>query len=367
MGKDYYEVLGVPRSADDSQLKKAYHKLAQKWHPDKNPTKVAEANEKFKEISEAYDVLSDPEKRKIYDQVGEEGLKGGAGPGGPGGGGGAYHFDADMADQIFRQFFGGGGGMPGGGTFAFSSGGPGGARMFTSGGLGGRMGGMGGMPGGMGGGLFDLFGGGFGGMGHDDTMGGFGQDQGAGFGGGGSRGPRQVEVPITLGLEDLYRGVNKKLKITKQVLDGAFGKTMHVQEILEVAVKPGWKEGTKVTFQGRGDEHPGRSPDDIVFVIKEQRHPRFERRGNDLVTTVQLPLATALTGGQVQIDGIDGRKLALNLTEVVAPGTVKVMKGEGMPVSKSPGSRGDLQVKLDVVFPRDLTAAQKQKLREILR
>ncbi|GFR50867.1 hypothetical protein Agub_g13154, partial [Astrephomene gubernaculifera] len=108
MGKDYYKILGVSKDADENQLKKAYYKLAQKWHPDKNPNNAAAATEKFKEISEAYDVLSDPQKRTIYDQFGEEGLKGGvpngAGAGGPGGGaggfpgGGAYHFDNDMAE-----------------------------------------------------------------------------------------------------------------------------------------------------------------------------------------------------------------------------------------------------------------------------
>ncbi|GIL49380.1 hypothetical protein Vafri_5746 [Volvox africanus] len=108
MGKDYYKILGVSKDADDNQLKKAYYKLAQKWHPDKNPNNVEAATEKFKEISEAYDVLSDPQKRTVYDQFGEEGLKGGMPSGGPGGAsagaggfpsGGAYHFDADMAEK----------------------------------------------------------------------------------------------------------------------------------------------------------------------------------------------------------------------------------------------------------------------------
>ena len=134
---DYYKVLGVARDATDAELKKAYRKLAVKWHPDKNPNNQEEATKKFKEISEAYDVLSDSEKKEIYDTYGEEGLKGGiptgkAGAGGfPGGGpNGAYHgMDDDMARHIFENLFGGGGGF---------------------GGFGGGMGGMGGRGAGVG-------------------------------------------------------------------------------------------------------------------------------------------------------------------------------------------------------------------------
>jgi DnaJ-class molecular chaperone len=130
MGRDYYAILGVPRDADAAALKKAYRKLAMKWHPDKNPDNVAQAQAKFQEISEAYDVLSDDEKRRVYDQFGEDGLKAGSG-GGPGG----YSFRSGNADEIFRRFFGDagsfdsffsmgdmpgmGGSMPGGFRFSF--------------------------------------------------------------------------------------------------------------------------------------------------------------------------------------------------------------------------------------------------------
>jgi len=131
-GADYYKVLGVPRSADAKKIKKAYRKLALEWHPDKNPDKTEEAEAKFREITEAYTVLTDDEKRRVYDQFGEAGLKGEAGSGGPGFGGGAG-MNVDPR-EIFKQFFGGadpfggmGGGMGGGGgSFSFSSGGGGG-------------------------------------------------------------------------------------------------------------------------------------------------------------------------------------------------------------------------------------------------
>lgn len=174
-GKDYYKLLGVKRNANEKELKKAYRKLALKWHPDKNPNDVEEATKKFEEISEAYEVLSDPEKRRVYDQVGEEGLKGGGGGGAGGGGGrgggfpggfpggaqfsqgggdGSFHFNFQGSDpfEMFRNMFGDMGGGGGGGS--------------SSGGAGGMHGGAGGFPGGFGDfGGPGMFGGGAGGAG----------------------------------------------------------------------------------------------------------------------------------------------------------------------------------------------------------
>ncbi|KAF4747989.1 DnaJ sub B member 9, partial [Perkinsus olseni] len=134
-GKDYYKILGIPRSASESQIKAAYRKAALKWHPDKNTDNKEEAEKKFYDISEAYEALSDPEKRKIYDQFGEEGLKQGAGGGGgPGGGAGGFNV---RPEDIFNAFFGQGG--PGGGSFHFE---------FGPGGFGGSSGGFGGFGGG---------------------------------------------------------------------------------------------------------------------------------------------------------------------------------------------------------------------------
>ena len=145
-GEDYYKLLGIPRSADDRAIKKAFRKLSVQWHPDKNPDNKEEAEEKFKKIAAAYTVLSDPEKRKIYDMGGEEAIKGGAGAGGGGNpfGGG---FDPN---EIFKQFFGAEGGSPfgDGGNIKFSFGGsPGGGGGFGGfGGGGSPFGGMGGEP-----------------------------------------------------------------------------------------------------------------------------------------------------------------------------------------------------------------------------
>ncbi|GFR50868.1 hypothetical protein Agub_g13155, partial [Astrephomene gubernaculifera] len=186
--------------------------------------------------------------------------------------------------------------------------------------------------------------------------------------GGRNAGPAKVEVPLKVSLEDLYLGVTKKLRITRQMVDGASGKMVPVQEEIQIDVKPGWKEGTKITFQGKGDEHPDRPADDLVFILREQPHPSFTRDGNDLVTTVKLPLVTALTGGSVSVTTLDGRRLPLNLDRIVTPGSERVVAGKGMPINKGPqaGQKGNLRIKFDVVFPTSLTQAQKDRIRPVL-
>lgn len=239
MGRDFYKILGVPKDADEAAIKKAYRKQAIKWHPDKNPDNLKEAEAKFKDIAEAYEVLTDAKKRRMYDQVGEDGLKGGmpeGGEGGPhfsfnnmGGGGGGFsgggagidprELFASMfgGDDAFASFFQGAGGRPGGGGAQFFStgGAPGGGRssrggrgsmggMPGMGGMGGGfpgMGGMGGFPGmgGMGGmpGMGGMGGGfpGMGGMGGMPGMGGMGGGMPSGMGGGGPRPPQPDVIP----------------------------------------------------------------------------------------------------------------------------------------------------------------------------
>ncbi|KAK9826370.1 hypothetical protein WJX81_003911 [Elliptochloris bilobata] len=361
MGKDYYSILGVPKDADDDQLKKAYRKLAVKWHPDKNPDKQQEASEKFKEIGEAYDVLSDKQKREIYDRYGEEGLKmggpppPGAGDGGyagfsgmPAGGGGGYSFDQDAAQKIFEQLFGGGlgGGLGGMGGGLGGGGGPR-VRMFRGGDGGGGFGGLGGMFGGD----EDDSGGGFGGFG--------------GFGSGAPRPPRTVEVPLVCTLQELAKGTTKKRKITRHVLRD--GKPQPKEEVLEIPVKPGWKDGTRITYGGMGDELPGKPPQDLVFVVREAPDERFRREGDDLLLRVRVPLATAMSEGKVDVPALDGRTLRVPLKEVVTPGSERVIRGEGMPVSKNPGQKGNLRLQMDVQFPkRQLSEAEGAQLRRLL-
>jgi DnaJ homolog subfamily B member 4 len=338
MGKDYYAILGVPRSAEtgDAEIKKAYRKMALKWHPDRNPNQKDLAEAKFKDVAEAYDVLSDPEKRAVYDQFGEEGLKGGmpggAGPssGGPGGfpGGGfsssrTYHFDPSQADDIFSQFFG-----PG---FSFS--------QAQSGPSGGGMGGMGGMGG------QDPFGGMFGGG--MDGMGGMPRrSRGTGGGAGGmSMKGRPVTFELGVTLEELFTGCTKKMKITRHV------RGAEVEKVIEIAVKPGWKDGTKITFPGAGDEPAGMQASDVVFVIRQKPHALFTRHGDDLHYTCHLSLRDALTNPVVEIPGLDGKRRRITLSRVVSPQSRERLPDMGMPSQRDAGKRGSLVLNFYVAFP----------------
>ena len=266
-------------------------------------------------------MLSDSEKREIYDTYGEEGLKQGVPNRGAGGGfpgGGSYHgMDDDMARHIFENLFGGGGG-------------------FGGGGFGGGMGGMGGMPfGGMGGmgGHDDMFGGGMHG-GHSS----FRRQQSQ---------PQKVEVPLNLTLEELYTGTTKRRKVTRSVANKG-----RVEETLEIPVKAGWKEGTKLTYAGRGDELPGQPAQDLVFVLTQKPHPLFTREGDDLIVTKRISLVEALTeGNKIEVKSLDGRVLRVPLREVIRPGSERVIAGEGMPKAKYPGQKGNLRIKFDVSFP----------------
>lgn len=142
-----------------------------------------------------------------------------------------------------------------------------------------------------------------------------------------------------------------------------------------VLVKPGWKKGNKITFEGMGDERPGCLPADAVFVISEKKHPVFKRVGNDLVLKAEVPLVSALTGWSFSFRLIGGEKMSFTFRdEVISPGYEKVVAGEGMPVvaaggggEKAAAARGDLRVKFDVVFPKNLTGEQRAGLASILR
>ncbi|KAL4066932.1 hypothetical protein V8B97DRAFT_346704 [Scleroderma yunnanense] len=360
MGADYYKILGVPRSATEDDIKKAYKKMALKWHPDRNKGSE-EASQKFKEISEAFEVLSDKNKRAIYDQVGEEGLKGNGGPPpgagfsgfsgfpqgatftftGPGGGAGGGFSPSDP-QRIFEQIFSGG--FPGFGSM-------------------GGMGGMGGMRS-----MFD----------EDNDMGG-----GASFftsmPGGmphrpshratstpASQQPSEITRPFKVSLEELYNGATKHLKVGRKLLDGTTE-----DKVLEIYVVPGWKSGTKVRFPRAGNEQFDGEGQDLVFVVEEKPHPVFTRDGDDLRCTLKIPLVEALTADHIKrtVEQLDGRKLQVTASHgILKPGTETRVPNEGMPIRKQGSTRrkGDLIVRWDVVFPDRLTSAQKEGIRKIL-
>eukprot|EP00922_Rhytidocystis_sp_ex-Travisia-forbesii_P061022 GHVS01090501.1.p1 GENE.GHVS01090501.1~~GHVS01090501.1.p1 ORF type:complete len:341 (+),score=33.85 GHVS01090501.1:345-1367(+) len=335
MGKDYYQILGVDKSATDDELKKAYRKLAMKWHPDKHTTEAdkKKAEEMFKDIAEAYDVLSNKDTRKVYDTYGEEGLKHGGAPGGAGGGEGSQYHGVDPS-ELFSKFFGS-------------------DHVFFSHGVGDGMG-----------------------MGFDDDMRGF-----PGFASMGSQqmfrqgvpggvrtqqrapNPKSHDVDLNVTLEEIFTGTCKKLKITRQRFVGSTARKE--EKILSVAVKEGWKDGTRIKYAGEGDqEGPGGQAGDIVFVIKGKTHSRFTRDGNHLIYKASVPLVKALTGATVTIMTLDNRKLQIRMEDVVTHTSRKIIPGEGMPITKRPTEKGDMIIEFDIVFPRKLTTVQKQKIRD---
>ncbi|KAI0749718.1 hypothetical protein C8Q80DRAFT_1163595 [Daedaleopsis nitida] len=376
MGTDYYKLLGVSRDASEEEIKKAYKKMALKWHPDRNSGSESAAK-KFKEISEAFEVLSDKQKRTIYDQFGEEGLKGGgAPPQGAGGAGGYPGFSGFPGGQSFTFTSGPGGGFGGGGRGGYSPTDPNKIfeQIFGMGGLGG----MGGYPG-MGGGY---------GRGSRSRMGSMFDDEdddmsGSFFGGGMPGGmprsrsgpqpssptssqPSEVTKPLKVSLEDLYSGTTKHLKVGRRLLNGGTE-----DKVLEINISPGWKSGTKIRFPRAGNEQPSGEAQDLVFVVEEKPHERFVREGNDLVTTLKIPLVDALTGSSSKqvVEHLDGRKIQVTPPAgVVKPGQTTLLPGEGMPVRKAGAvqQKGDMIVKWEVVFPDRLTAAQKEGVRKVL-
>ncbi|KAG5550562.1 hypothetical protein RHGRI_015502 [Rhododendron griersonianum] len=349
MGADYYKILQVDRNSSDDDLKKAYRKLAMKWHPDKNPNNKSQSEAKFKQISEAYDVLSDPQKRAIYDQYGEEGLKGQAPPppdagggyaGGGGGGGPSFRFNPRSADDIFSEFFG------------FSS--PFGGGMGDMGGGSRAAGASSGFPRSM-----------------------FAEEIFANYRGGGGGGgdgfvhnvPRKaaaIERTLPCSLEDLYKGTSKKMKISREVIADASGRSTTVEEIITIDIKPGWKKGTKITFPEKGNEQRGVIPSDLVFIIDEKPHSVYKRDGNDLVITQKISLVEALTGYTAQIATLDGRNLSVPINAIISPTYEEVVKGEGMPIPKEPSKKGNLRIKFNIKFPSRLTSDQKTGIKRLL-
>lgn len=330
-----YDALNVSPTCTEQELKKAYRVAALKHHPDKN-AHSPDAAEKFKEISHAYEILSDSQKRGIYDQYGEEGLEnGGMGAGGM------------NAEDLFSQFFGGGGG--------------------------------------------GFFGG--------------GQPRGPPK-------ARTIHHVMKVSLEDIYKGKTSKLALQKSVIcnkcDGRGGKegavkkcagcegsgmktmmrqmgpmiqrfntvcpdcngegemirdkdrckqcngkkTCVERKVLHVHIDKGVQSGHKIEFRGEGDQQPGVQPGDVVFEIEQKPHARFQRKGDDLFYSVDIDLLTALAGGNIFVEHLDDRWLSVDILpgEVISPGSVKMVRGQGMP-SHRHHDFGNLYIQFDVKFP----------------
>lgn len=365
MGKDYYQILGVSRNATDAELKKAYRKLAVKYHPDKNPGDKS-AEEKFKDVSEAYDVLSDPKKRAQYDQFGSDYFR--AGGGGQGGGfGGAYSQGGSFRDpyDIFSQMFGGGG------ADAFS-------QMF---GGGGRR------------------------AGRKSARGMSGQ-----------RGS-DLSVQLDISFSDAVYGAKKRLQLSKhdicpacsgtgaaagssrtvctscggsgQIItgNGIFGQTAQpcprcggtgftnqnpcakcsgtgrvgIHKEIQVNIPAGVNTGSKLKVAREGEAGlNGGEPGNLYVVINVLPDPVFSRSGNDITCTVPVDFVTAALGGVVEVPTLAG-KIRLKVPEKSQSGVTLRLKGKGVPALKG-GARGDQLVKIEVETPVGLSASQKEQL-----
>ena len=318
--KDYYQTLGVGRNADEKEIKKAFRKLAQQYHPDKNPgDKSAEA--KFKEINEAYTVLSDADKRAKYDQFGSQweqySRAGGrpedfdwggwaSGMGGSPGAGGTH--TRTMTPEEFEKIFGGMGGSMGGGGFS---------SFFDT--LFGNVGGMG--------------------TGRGGRTGSFGYDPRA-------AGRQQLEgtANATVTLEEAFAGTTRTLQE-----DG---------QRFEVNIPRGVRTGSKVRMRGAG----GRG--DIVVTVTVMPHAQFAREEDNLQVKVPVELYTAVLGGEVQVPTLE-RPVVLKIPAGTQGGKVFRLRGLGMPHLKNPDQRGDLLAEVTITVPANLSDRERKLFEEL--
>lgn len=373
--RDYYEILGLQKGASEDEIKKAYRKLAVKYHPDKNPGDK-EAEEKFKEATEAYEVLKDPKRRQQYDQFGHEGFQQQQGFGGAGGFGAG--FDINDALRAFMRDFGmGGGGRAGGGS------------------------------------IFDEI---FGAAGGTTTR----------------RGRRHsfrgedIRIRVKLTLEEIATGVSKKIKLkrykrcatcsgsgaregtsretcpqcrgageVRQATRSMFGQFINVttcdycggtgqvikdpcetcggsgrvedQSTITVTIPAGVAEGNYIPMRGEGNAGMrGGEAGDLIVLIEELPHDRFVRHGEDILTEVPITVATAALGGEIQIETLES-KVKLKVPAGTQSGKILKLRGQGLGRLRSSG-RGDLLVKITVWTPTNLTSEQKElyeRLKEI--
>jgi len=312
--KDYYKMLGVDKKASKEEITQAFRKLARKYHPDVNPDNKS-AEEKFKEINEAHEVLSDPEKRKKYDQFGAEWkqyTRAGGRPedfdwaqwGAQPGAGGVY--TRSVSPEEFQQMFGGGLG-------GFSD-------FFET--------------------LFGMSGRQTQGMGSFEEA----------FSPRRAR-PRDSEHTVQISLEEAFHGTTRTL----QWEDG---------RRIEAKIPPGVHTGSRVRLKGQGEGRSSPSSGDLFLKVDVTTHPVYRREGDDLRMTIPIDLYTAVLGGEVNVTAID-KKVKLTIPVETQNGKAFRLSGLGMPRLRSPKQRGDLYVTVDVQLPRRLTQEERSLFEQL--
>ncbi|MCI5193182.1 MAG: J domain-containing protein [Candidatus Electrothrix sp. AU1_5] len=314
---EYYKILGIDKTASAAEIKKAYRKLALKYHPDKNPDNK-EAEAKFKQISEAYAVLSDEQKRQQYDTYGSAGFQ-----------------QRYSQEDIFRGFdindiLG---------QFGFGGGGRGGRTSFRFNG----QGGGGGNP-------FDFF-----------NQAGSGTQGGGCCGGGGCR-PQPTPTKgqdqtyeLTITLEDVLHGGEKNISLRRN------GETQNIA----VKIPKGIESGKRLRLSGKGaPSSTGGPAGDLFLKVTVQQHEKFTRDGDNLITEKKLPFSQACLGTAVEVTTLDGRTFKLKVPAGVQQEAKLRIKGHGLPFGPI-GDRGDLYVKFLVKIPKQLTSEQKQAVQKL--
>ena len=188
---------------------------------------------------------------------------------------------------------------------------------------------------------------------------------------GGRKRPNQsqdppIEYDLYVALEEISKGCTKKMKINRSAV-GPNGMPTKEEKVLSITVKPGWKAGTKITFPREGDQLPGKTPADVIFIIRDKPHPTFKRDGSDIKYTAKISLKQALCGAQIQVPTLTGETVPLDTTrEVIKPNTVKRLQGRGLPYPTEPSRRGDLLVNFDIKFPEQISQSAKDILMDLL-
>ena len=319
--QDYYSILGVPKTATEKEIRAAYRKLARQYHPDVNPNNK-DAEERFKTINEAYEVLSDPEKRKRYDQLGarwreyEQWQS-------------AQQSTGPQGQPFDWSWFGTE--APGGVRYEYRS-----VNEED---------------------LQDLFG-------DEDPFSDFfktffGSERRTSQQPRQPRGGSDLEQPVEVTLEEAYHGTTRRFTVDT---------TNGQRRSLEVKIPPGVDNGSRVRVTGQGIPGQAGGPaGDLYLVISVRPDPRFERRGADLYHRLNAPLSVLLLGGEVRVMTLDGRTLALSIPAGTQDGRVFRLRGQGMPRLSQPDQRGDLHVEIHAHLPEQLTPRQRELLEEFVR
>ncbi|WP_067731853.1 molecular chaperone DnaJ [Novosphingobium naphthalenivorans] len=345
---DYYELLEVSRDADDKTLKSAYRKLAMRYHPDKNPG-CADSEARFKQINEAYDCLKDPQKRAAYDQYGHAAFQQGMGGGGPGGMGAEFGDIGDIFESIFGSAFGGGAG----------------GRQQARRGADLR---------------YDME------VGLDEAFRGKQTEitievsqtcepcSGSGAEPGTSKRTCQMcaghgKVRAQQGFFVVERPCptcHGRGEVIEKPCRSCRGEgRVDMPQTLQVDIPPGVDSGTRIRLSGKGEAGPfGAPPGDLYIFLHVKRHKVFERDGTTLLTRVPITFTTAALGGSIEIPGIDGEMIALDIPAGIQSGKQLRKRGAGMPVLQGRG-RGDLVIEITVETPTKLSVRQKELLREL--